>query len=163
MLELACEPIRVAIDPASGARLLSLEVDGTELIPDHNQREPDFLRGNFPLAPWCGALPRGATQEGASQMHGLVHSSPWTVTEISETRATLEIFIGPGTPRPWLGTGRLRLEYYLDEHGLTMRLSITAVEGNWPAALGFHPWFRRTLKGQTGASRYNYTPKRLHG
>lgn len=159
MLTLASGPIHAVIDPAIGARLLSLKIDGTELIPDHDQRDPDFLRGSFPLAPWCGLLPESDHPDLAGTMHGLVHSSPWTVTQTCPTRVTLETWIGSGTPRPWLGRGRLQLDYELDAQSLTMRLSVTAVEGDWPAALGFHPWFRRRLDGHSGAARYTYSPQ----
>lgn len=92
-------------------------------------------------------------------MHGLVHSAPWQVARHTSEEISLEICIGPATGRHWLGLGRVRQRFSLDEEGLTIELAITAVEGSWPAALGFHPWFRQRLDGVGGEAEYSYRPK----
>lgn len=159
MLELSCGPLSADIEPDVGGRLVSLRVRGQEIVPDCDERDPDFLRGCFPLAPWCGVLPGGPFQaSGTNPMHGLVHSSPWDVKSTSKVGAVLEASIGPGTARPWLGRGTLRLEYRLSVDALEITLAITAVEGSWPAAVGFHPWFRRHIDGVVGEARYSYLP-----
>ena len=159
MIQLAHGALSATIDPASGGRLTSLRIQGSELIADHEEREPDFLRGCFPLAPWCGVPPGGPQGlRDARPMHGLVHSSAWEVLASDRRHATLQTWIGPGTPRPWLGRGRLALRYELAEDALAMRLSLTAVEGSWPVALGFHPWFRRQLGNDASEARYSYSP-----
>ena len=158
MIALKHERIGVAIDPDCGGRLVSLRLDEVEVVPNEEVNQPDFERGCFPLAPWCGVLPGAGLPATKASMHGLVHSSVWDVAHADSRKARLSTSIGPGTPRPWPGRGDLELDYALDTDRLQITLRLRAVDDSLPASVGLHPWFLRKLKDGVGEARWQYQP-----
>lgn len=151
LLELAAGSCRATIDPAAGGRLTSFVVDGHELMVQSGR--DTYHWGSFVMAPWVGRLRDGAfTWHGETHafprnaaphaLHGLVTDAAWHVD-------------GPGTvsielPEPWPWRGRLVHATSLFDDHATFRLELQADEP-MPAAIGWHPWFRRTLKTAEGA------------
>lgn len=147
LLELAAGSCRATIDPAAGGRLTSFIVDGRELMVQSGR--DTFHWGSFVMAPWVGRLRDGAfTWNGETHdfprnapphaLHGLVTDAAWRAD-------------GPGTvsielPEPWPWRGRVVHAMSLFDDHATFRLELQADEP-MPAAIGWHPWFRRNVDG----------------
>lgn len=156
------------IEPQRGGRLASLRVDGKELLdqgiaPDG--QPTGFYGGSFPMVPFAGFIPEtrlrqfGATMApnvvgGAS--HGLVYDRPWLVESVTHSAVTMRCDIAEG----WPVGGEVRQRFTLSGDALTMQLSFAAAEPV-PAALGFHPWFRRNLG--SGPVQVLIAPERVRG
>lgn len=151
-----------AVEPAAGGRLVSLEIDGQEVIADCERRsDADYFRGSFPLAPWCGMLTDGVVHDGADRhqlpagdpadgrpfYHGAVHSRTFPVLEDAADRVVMELPIGPDQPEGWPWPGRIRQEYRLTDRELAAVLSVHTDGPEFPAGAGFHPWFTGRLGG----------------
>jgi aldose 1-epimerase len=146
-----------AVDPDRGGRLASVVVGGRELLigpPDPGDRSIDW--GCYLMAPWPGRLAGGRfvfqgkahqlrRNHGQNAIHGLVFNRPWTVLTRSAATAELETRLGPPS---WPFRGLVRQETRLDPTGVTLSAEIVAKE-SMPAALGWHPWFRRTSANPT--------------
>jgi len=104
------------------------------------------------LAPWPNRIQDGAYEfageryqlaldepERRNAIHGLVRWSQWTVSEQQEERAVLEHRLHPTPGYPF--TLDFRLEYTLDEDGLTVRAEATNVgDDACPYGFGAHPY-----------------------
>jgi galactose mutarotase-like enzyme len=114
------------------------------------------------MAPWAGRLADGRFSEpdgrvvqvprthGRHAIHGLLWDRPWTVEVATDVAAVLTCAIAP---EEWPPGGIVRHEMRLAPDRLEMRARITAASGDaavaraagtaMPAAIGWHPWFRR--------------------
>jgi aldose 1-epimerase len=180
-LELQHGGLSAVVDPTSGGRLTSFTVRGEEVLATipagvldtrlagDPERDRDWWRGSFPLAPWAGALDAGtfefegrtyALAEGCGTVHGLVADRSWDVVGVpTSTSATIAVRIGPQFPGAWPFDGLVQQSFRLDRSSLQMRLEVHSSGDSMPAVAGFHPWFRRSL----GADRpvtVNFSPGR---
>lgn len=154
MLELTAGRARLAVDPERGGRIASLRLDGRELLvapPDNADRSIRW--GCFLMAPWPGRLADGRLRwrgrswqlrrtHGRHAIHGLVWGVPWQVAEGAAEAGVAQLAVdlaGAG----WPFGGEVRQSFRLDPGGLTIEATITAGAEPMPAALGWHPWFRR--------------------
>ena len=150
-LELRAGPSRAVLDPARGGRLASWVVGGEELLvgpPDDTDSSIHW--GCFVMAPWPGRLANGRFEwagrtiqlrrtHGRHAIHGLTWNRAWAVDAVSATATTLSIEL----PREeWTMGGRVRQRVQLSPQGLLLEAEIEA-DDPMPAALGWHPWFRR--------------------
>lgn len=135
-------------DLADGARITSLRLGGCELLVARGAREPMWW-GAFVMAPWTGDLPDAQFRfcgerwpvprdSGPNAAHGVARKSGWT-----READVLRTWLREGWPlggaveaRPAVTAGSFRLT-----------LSVLAGERAMPAAVGWHPWFRRRLPG----------------
>jgi len=155
-----------AVEPDSGGRLVSLVIDGHEVIPTCEQPyDADYFRGSFPLAPWCGLLTDGivhfdgaeypvtgqSAPEGPKQYHGAVHSWPFEVVVAATHVVGMKVPIGPDHPDGWPWPGTVRHSYELRDNALVARLSVHTDGPEFPAGVGFHPWFVTSLDGERDA------------
>ena len=159
----------VAIAPHDGGRLVSLELDGAELIGRGTPEAglpPGWYHGSFPMAPYAGRV-KDATfrfdgttyrlppNAGPHAGHGLVFDVPWsTVTPSTGSRVVL------ATPLDgrWPFGGTVEQVVALDGTGLSVTLTLSNDDRPMPGALGFHPWFRRDLGH--GPARFSFEPTR---
>lgn len=149
------------IAPDVGGRIESLlvrrsigtEFVDTELLITRNSPAVDstdpFSWGCFTMVPFCGRI-RDAeiTFEGANHplekrsgphaIHGTVVERPWVVLKVTSSSALLGCDLGPR----WPFEGMVHHEISIDDHGLSMTLSLSAHD-SMPAQVGWHPWFRR--------------------
>jgi aldose 1-epimerase len=139
------------IDVRRGGRLGSFEVDGRELLvgaPDADDRSIRW--GCFLMAPWAGRIENGildwdglrhhlSLTDGHHALHGLVFDRPWQVETATPTEAVLSCRIGPPD---WPSTATCRQRFVLGDDHLLATAELSA-EGPMPAAIGWHPWFRR--------------------
>lgn len=130
--------VRATIDPGRGARLISLQVHGLELLAE---------AGSFPMVPWAGRVRAGKLNIGGATydlplgkdgnaMHGLGRNVEWQ--QVSTGRYRVEL------GDPWPSAGVAELHYELLADGL--RTTLTWTDGtDLPASIGLHPWFNRKL------------------
>ncbi len=137
-----------AVEPSAGGRLVSLVVDGTEVVAAVERRTAaDFYRGSFPLAPWCGSLTgtpdivRDVRQGALAGQHGLVHSWPFQVDAVTAQAVEQSIQIGPDQPDQWPWRGFVTHRYELTDTMLITQLAVHSHGDEFLASAGFHPWF----------------------
>lgn len=156
MIELQAGEARATIDTDRGGRLASLRIGDRELLvgpPDDDDRSIHW--GCFLMAPWPGRLAdgrlrfRGRTHRlrrthGRHAIHGLVWAAPWSIEAAGTRAATLAVDLDRDG---WPFGGAVRQTYALRADALAIEATITAGEQPLPAALGWHPWFRRDAVG----------------
>ncbi|HJU97829.1 MAG TPA: hypothetical protein VJ644_07635 [Jiangellaceae bacterium] len=151
MIELRCGQAVLDVDPGAGGRTARLAVGGLDLLVDGSG--PGILWGSFVMAPWAGRIRRGRfTFAGAQHdlpthlspphaIHGTVLNRPCAVVRATETSAVTECSIGD----PWPWPGRIRQTVSLGEDRAEFGVEVHADDEPFPAAAGWHPWFRRRL------------------
>jgi aldose 1-epimerase len=149
--------VRAVVEPAVGGRVTSLVVDGDELL--WTERADGPIRwGSYPMAPWAGRVRRGRFAFAGREhrlplgmpphaIHGTVYDRAWTHVD----DATLGIELGDG----WPFRGRVMQRFALDADGLEATLILEADEP-MPAAVGWHPWFRRRLGSGAGDAELRF-------
>ena len=149
-LVLEADGASVEVAAAEGGRIASFRVGGRELLVTTG---PDAIHwGVFPMVPFAGRVRGGTFEFGGRQVrlplnmppnaiHGTVHERAWTVVD----ERSIEIDLGPD----WPFAGRVVQRFDLRPGQLDVSLELDAAEP-MPAALGWHPWFRRRIDGLAG-------------
>ncbi|MEU6056878.1 aldose 1-epimerase [Streptomyces sp. NPDC047097] len=138
----------VTVDPGNGCRIGSLRVGGTELLRQGERY------GCFPMVPWCGRIAEGVFRDGATEhrmplnapphaIHGTGRDTAWRTARADATEASFVYDLA----EPWPYSGRVTQAFELTEDALTLRLGVETYADSFPAQVGWHPWFRRTLDG----------------
>ncbi|GLP66211.1 MULTISPECIES: aldose 1-epimerase [unclassified Streptomyces] len=138
----------VTVQPANGGRIGGLRIAGTELL-----RQGERF-GCFPMVPWCGRIRDGRFRDGATvrqmplnspphAIHGTARDGAWTVAR----SGTDEAVITYDLVDPWPFPGRVTQVVALTEDALTLTMSVETYDSSFPAQIGWHPWFNRTLDG----------------
>ncbi len=151
-LRLTAGNVAAAFDPADGGRLTSFTIGGRELLVQSGR--DSYHWGSFVIAPWVGRLRDGILSyhgqeypfprnSGPHAVHGLVTDQPWTMVG----KDTMEIELNKAWPWP----GRVRQQATLTEQSCEFRIEVHADEP-MPIAVGWHPWFQRTLLGPDGTA-----------
>ncbi len=160
-LVLEAADVRLEVSPLDGGRISSLVVRGSELLL--TEGAGPILWGSFPMAPFAGRIRRGrfrfadrdvqlAINHPPHAIHGTVFERAWRVDD----PATLSIDLGSG----WPFAGHLVQRFGLHDDRLEVVLTLFADEP-MPAALGWHPWFRRRLAGTAGRPAAPSSPVEL--
>jgi aldose 1-epimerase len=151
LLELRSGDARVTISPELGGRLASWTARGQELfVGPPTPGDPSIRWGCYLMAPWAGRLANGRFEwagaavqlprtHGRHAIHGLGWGARWQVDAATSDRATLSLDLGPAG---WPMGGRVTETIRLRDDRLVLEAEIEA-ERPMPAALGWHPWFRR--------------------
>jgi galactose mutarotase-like enzyme len=79
--------------------------------------------------------------EAGNAMHGLVHERPWTVQEL----ATDGVLLRTAFDSRWPFGGYVDHLIALSPDGVTFTITVTSDGPEFPATVGWHPWFRRRL------------------
>ena len=154
---------RAVVDPDRGGRLASLVAGGTERLvttapPDAT--DPVLAWGCYLMAPWAGRLAgavlpwRGerhdlTANEAPHALHGVVFDERWTVGDAGGDSVTLSCAL---PPERWPLGGTVRQRVRLSPGALTLEASVEAGPRGMPAAVGWHPWFRRPAAGDMAVS-----------
>jgi aldose 1-epimerase len=149
-ITLTSDEAAVTIDVERGGRIGSFLVDGMELLVTAGDRPTDW--GCYVMAPFAGRIRNGRfTFKGTEHqlprnlaphaIHGTVFDRPWTVEVRERGHARLSCDLGPD----WPFRGRVVHELVLTDGALELRLEVTAEDEPFPAACGWHPWWRRRL------------------
>ncbi|MCZ9347279.1 aldose 1-epimerase [Streptomyces sp. TRM76130] len=134
------------VRPGNGGRIGSLRVDGVELL-----RQGDRY-GCFPMAPWVGRIRDGRFLDGATvhqmplnspphAIHGPARDGAWSTARATADEAVITYDLGD----PWPYPARLTQVVALAPEALTLTLAIETYGSSFPAQLGWHPWFNRSL------------------
>jgi aldose 1-epimerase len=172
-LELEGEDVRAVVDVGRGGRIASLVIRGRELlVPSYDDEDRSIRWGSFLMAPWPGRLVDGrlhpswgsldrsapATDpgqpvhpiqlprnHGRHAIHGVVFDRPWRVEAVGTDACALSIELDRSR---WPFGGRVRQRLALVGRRLEISAEVEADEP-MPAALGWHPWFRRALRPES--------------
>ena len=145
-MELECGAIRAVFDLDCGGRLAALCIDGLEVLVTEGSGDTEW--GCYPMVPWAGRVRDGRfVIDGRTHqlpqnlpphaLHGTVFGEQWSSHDDGTLRCSL------GHHWPW--SGDVRSMVTLDAEGLTWRMEVHAGDSAFPAVVGWHPWFRRTL------------------
>lgn len=151
MITLSTSSATVAVDPDAGGRITSFTVDGLELLVTAADGVLDW--GCYVMAPFAGRVRNGRFHFNGEDhqlprnlpphaIHGMVVDQPWKVEGTDDHRAVLSCDLGPR----WPFSGRVAHEIVLTDDALELRLELSADEEPFPAACGWHPWWRRRLR-----------------
>ncbi|GAA2581274.1 MULTISPECIES: aldose epimerase family protein [Streptomyces] len=137
--------------PGNGGRIGGLRVGGTELLRQGERY------GCFPMVPWCGRIRDGRFSDGAAvhrmplnspphAIHGTARDAAWRTARVTADEAVITYDLAD----PWPYTGRVTQVIALAEDALTLTMSVETYDSSFPAQVGWHPWFNRTLGGENG-------------
>ncbi len=153
---------RLTIMPELGGRIAQIEVfDGATWLPllcestnmAPEQRDP-LSWGSFAMLPWPNRITAGRfafegvtyqlpLSDSSGALHGLGFARQWTVDQTGDDECDLSLDIGTDI-WPWRGACCQRFAV-LDD-GVRQTIEIRAAAGErFPAACGWHPWFRRDV------------------
>jgi aldose 1-epimerase len=104
------------------------------------------------MAPWPGRLLDNAilfagrsygmpVSHDSWAIHGTVYGVPWAVERVEPSEAVLGVLL----TEPWPWPGRVRQTWRLTESSLETVLEVSSDAAEFPAELGWHPWFRKQL------------------
>ncbi len=154
---LRADGVEAVVDPAHGGRLASLRIDGREILVTDGPGSMAW--GLYPMVPWAGRLRDGALRwRGATHrlpttlapphaIHGTLIETGWRVLGASEGVVEL---VAP-LARPWPFGGRAVHRLSLADGHLEATLRVEADEDEFPAIVGWHPWFPRALRDRDGS------------
>ncbi|WP_371670125.1 aldose 1-epimerase [Streptomyces sp. NBC_00289] len=150
----------VTVQPGNGGRIGGLRVGGVELL-----RQGERF-GCFPMVPWCGRTRDGRFRDGAvtrqlplnsppHAIHGTARDGAWRTARVSADEAVITYDLVD----PWPHPGRVTQVVALTENSLTLGMAVETYGSSFPAQIGWHPWFNRTLgDGQAEGARLDFTP-----
>jgi aldose 1-epimerase len=141
----------VVIDPDAGGRISSFVVDGMELLVTAADGIHEW--GCYVMAPFAGRVRNGRFHFNGVEhqlprtmpphaIHGTVLDQAWKVEGTDSDRAVLSCDLGP----QWPFSGRVVHEIALLDDALELHLEVSADDEPFPAACGWHPWWRRRLR-----------------
>ncbi len=153
-----------SFDASDGARLVSLEVAGFEIIVDDQE---SLGRGCYPMVPWAGRVNRGRFEfagrthqlpvtHGDHAIHGTGFTSGWSLVSKGERSITMALNL----VAPWPLGGRVEHRASIGDDHLHLELEVFAGHDAMPAMVGWHPWFHRTLAGSDAA--LDFGPARMY-
>ncbi len=155
MIELTQDKCSLLIDEQHGARIAQLNIDGLTLLVEKNDNP--LAWGCYPMAPWVGRLPNGQLHVENKlyqfplnlpphAIHGTCLDVEWQVISNNHNSALLETVLS----EPWPYRGKVQQKIELFEDRLLMQLCVYSEKDNFPASIGWHPWFKRKLeRGET--------------
>ncbi|NMO01809.1 aldose 1-epimerase [Gordonia sp. TBRC 11910] len=157
-LTIASGATAVTVRPSTG-RITSLRIADVE----HLHQGERF--GSFPMAPWCGRLRDGVLDfageryefprnDAPHAIHGTVRDHPWDIVERTDGSLTLTQDLQPRWPLP----GSVTQSFTVSDSGLSLAMTVRATDQPFPAQVGWHPWFRRTLDDAGEPLRIHFSP-----
>jgi aldose 1-epimerase len=146
--------LRLGVDLEAGGRATTWEVGGLSLLARHGEAPEEH--GMYPMAPWAGRLRGNAVQAngvdhrlapsyGPWAIHGLALARPVEVLESQESDdyARLAVRVDHADGWPW--PMAIDVVWELRPGLVTTSILVHAFEDAFPAVVGWHPWFRRSL------------------
>jgi aldose 1-epimerase len=139
----------VVVAPGNGGRIAGVRVGGTQLLRQGERY------GCFPMVPWCGRIRQGRFRDGAVEhrmplnspphaIHGTARDGAWRTARRSRDEAVITYDLA----EPWPYPGRVTQRIALAPDSLTLTMSVETIGSSFPAQIGWHPWFRRSLGGE---------------
>jgi aldose 1-epimerase len=165
LIRIAYGTLAVDIAPSAGGRVAQITCDDVEWLVGHDEKHQAMIAwGSYPMLPWVGRIRHGRFQFqerayqlplnlGAHAIHGVAFALPWWIDDHSPTHIDLSLPLPEDEHWPFGGHARQRIE--VGEDRLRTTLSLTAGEKAMPAAIGWHPWFRKP-------DRLDFAPTRMY-
>lgn len=145
---------KIIFDPALGGRAVSWVVGGQEMLARHADHPVQF--GMYPMAPWAGRIAGNEIAGHACDVnfdgwaiHGTCFDTP--VDDIDTSGSSL--VTRQRIPK-WPFRATLTTEWRLEAAALVTVMTMTSEEPS-PCIIGWHPWFRRVIDGETARWRCN--------
>jgi aldose 1-epimerase len=152
----------VALDTDRGGRLASLVLAGRERLlvePCPADVAPSLAWGCYLMAPFVGRLSGGEVHwaghtaqvprnHGRHAIHGAVFDVPWEVASAGPNTAVLVCELDRSR---WPFRGQVAQRIAIARGTLLLEAEIRAIDA-MPAALGWHPWFRRDGEVRVGVA-----------
>nr|WP_196788818.1 aldose 1-epimerase [Streptomyces caniscabiei] len=156
---MAAGDAEVVLVPGNGGRVAGLRVGGVELL-----RQGERF-GCFPMVPWCGRIREGRFLSGGNvrqmplnapphAIHGTTREGAWRVARHDAGEAVLTYDLVD----PWPYPGRVTQMFTLTPDTLTLAMSVETYDSSFPAQVGWHPWFNRTLGDGGEDVRIDFRP-----
>jgi galactose mutarotase-like enzyme len=149
------------VDPGAGGRVAALRVDGLDVLVTHGYGP--LAWGAYPMVPWAGRLRDGLLRfDGATYplptsllpphaIHGTLVEAAWeTLPAVGSAAATPTAVLRAPLGAAWPFGGHAVHRVALAADSLTLTLEVHADARPFPAIAGWHPWFRRALRGPAG-------------
>ena len=152
----------VEIIPKLGAHLVSFKIFHKNLEYELlvQNKNNSFLQesGSFIMAPWVNRILNGELNimnkryylpinSSNYAMHGLVKNQTWNIKKLTENSILLETSLS----KPWPFSGKIKYLCSLKELALVQTITIDTEDNiEFPVAIGWHPWFKRSLNKQSG-------------
>ena len=151
--------VRLDIDLTRGGRAIRWDVGGYSVLAHHGDAHEE--NGMYPMAPWAGRLRDNAVSHrggvhalepsyGPWAIHGLALGAPAEILEdegdAESARLVLRVDHDPGWPWPMA----IDVVWELTPRLLSTSIIVHAFEDEFPAVVGWHPWFRRRLDSGAG-------------
>ena len=146
--------LSVVIDLARGGRAVSWVVDGLEILGTRSSEPVAY--GMYPMAPWAGRVRGNVLAFGGADhplaptheewaLHGTVLSAQCRLVsrETSDEGESATIVCDLGPDWPWIG--RLVARWEVRSSVVTTSLTIETDGAEFPAVIGWHPWFKRRI------------------
>lgn len=150
-IELRAGEDRVVVDETVGGRLASLVAGGRERLID--RVDDPLMWGCYPMIPWAGRVANAVigdppieleANKGPHAIHGVTFDLHWQV----DHRATNAVeLLCPLPVSRWPPGGMAAQRITLSQGRLELEIQVQAGEHPMPVAVGWHPWFRRPVKG----------------
>lgn len=145
--------LTLAVYPADGCRIASFTAFGHELLRQWTPERRAFQYGAFPMIPWVGRLREGRLRhqdrvyalpvnKPPHALHGMACFAPWTILDVAPSSASFRFALGD----PWPWRGDVVQTMRLSGNTLAVTLTVRSAEQSFPAAAGWHPWFRKELE-----------------
>ncbi len=153
LIRLASGPLAVDVAPAAGGRIARIVRGDVAWLVGYSEHNAAMIAwGCYPMLPWAGRIRHGRFEFegrawqfplnfGEHAIHGVGFALPWHVEEHSSVHAELSLQLPTDARWPFGGSARQHIE--VQNNALRMHLSLTAGERAMPAAIGWHPWFRK--------------------
>ena len=155
-LRIEAGDVGLEIDAEAGGRLSRLHIGPYDLLVGPSS-DP-ITWGCYPMVPWAGRIGRarfdwnGETFDLEATLpphaiHGTTHRRRWDVVDATTIRTEL------GSGWPFAGEAVQRFSLTADE--MTVDLELRSLDRPFPATIGWHPWFRRTVGGAPATVRFD--------
>jgi aldose 1-epimerase len=142
--------LQVVIHPEDGCRITSLTAFGQELLRQWHPERRAFQYGSFPMMPWVGRMEGAAftfnhqrhelpANKPPFALHGMSCFAPWHMGEYSLTHAAFSFPLD----NLWPWRGRVTQRFSLEPDALVLSLTVATEHDEFPAAAGWHPWFKK--------------------
>jgi len=145
------------IDPLHGGRIVSWQIESVDVLAP---AEDHPIRGGmYVMAPWVGRLKDASVTYNKRQypqphnykqwaIHGSMPFSPCDVSRISDS----EVIVHHTTSSTWPVQMNIDVSWKVSSIGLVSSARISTTDGEFPAAIGWHPWFLKTLSNGCSAT-----------
>ncbi len=156
-LKLSCGDTTVIVFPSAGARIGQITVGGQPLLVDEPgaaEHHP-MMWGSFAMVPWAGRIRQGRFSfqgvdhqlpinhhdgpdpRQAHAIHGVGFDHAWRIEDASDRSCTCSCELD------WAFGGTVNQTIALSGGGVTVTLTLESTGDEFPAEIGWHPWFRK--------------------